>query len=212
MKTKMNAFLSFRPAGFLTGALMALFLIPSGAQAQLGVAAGLNFESMSDISGSRSATYENASGYHFGVFFDTDSSPLALRLGAYYRDMGDVELDLGDFGQLFDLSLLDVAVDVRFAVLPLPLVKAFVSAGPVVSFPSSSNDEYKQSLESAAVSGNVGGGLAISLGGLTLTPEIRYSIGVSRFMNDSFSIRGIEFDSDTVQRNNSVMLRLGIVL
>jgi hypothetical protein len=123
-----------------------------------------------------------------------------------------VELDLGDFGQLFDLSLLDVAVDVRFAVLPLPLVKAFVSAGPVVSFPSSSNDEYKQALESAAVSGNVGGGLAISLGGLTLTPEIRYSIGVSRFMKDSFSIRGIEFDTDTVQRNNSVMLRLGIVL
>jgi len=186
--------------------------MPQRADAQLGVAAGLNFESLTDISGSRSATYDNASGYHFGVFFDTDSSPLALRLGAYYRDMGEVELDLGEFGQAFDLSLLDVALDVRFAVLPLPLVKAFVSAGPVVSFPSSSNDEYKESLQSTTVSGNVGGGLAISLGGLTLIPELRYSIGVSRFMKDEFSIRGIEFVTDDVQRSNSVMLRLGIVL
>jgi len=189
-----------------------LVFMPQRADAQLGVAAGLNFESLTDISGSRSATYDNASGYHFGVFFDTDSSPLALRLGAYYRDMGEVELDLGEFGQAFDLSLLDVALDVRFAVLPLPLVKAFVSAGPVVSFPSSSNDEYEESLQSTTVSGNVGGGLAISLGGLTLIPELRYSIGVSRFMKDEFSIRGIEFVTDDVQRSNSVMLRLGIVL
>ncbi|MGA0254408.1 MAG: PorT family protein [Rhodothermales bacterium] len=201
-----------RRAALLLAAITMLVFMPQRADAQLGVAAGLNFESLTDISGSRSATYDNASGYHFGVFFDTDSSPLALRLGAYYRDMGEVELDLGEFGQAFDLSLLDVALDVRFAVLPLPLVKAFVSAGPVVSFPSSSNDEYKESLQSTTVSGNVGGGLAISLGGLTLIPELRYSIGVSRFMKDEFSIRGIEFVTDDVQRSNSVMLRLGIVL
>ena len=201
-----------RRAALLLAAITMLVFMPQRAYAQLGVAAGLNFESLTDISGSRSATYDNASGYHFGVFFDTDSSPLALRLGAYYRDMGEVELDLGEFGQAFDLSLLDVALDVRFAVLPLPLVKAFVSAGPVVSFPSSSNDEYKESLQSTTVSGNVGGGLAILLGGLTLIPELRYSIGVSRFMKDEFSIRGIEFVTDDVQRSNSVMLRLGIVL
>jgi len=200
-----------RSAAVLMMALLVIALVPGRAQAQLGVAAGLNFENMSDISGSRSATYEAASGYHFGVFFDTDSSPLALRLGAYYRDMGDVELDLGAFGEVFDLSLLDVALDVRFAVLPLPLVQAFVSAGPVISFPSSSNDEYKESLESASMSGNVGAGLAFSLAGLTLTPELRYSIGVSRFMKDEFSIRGIDFETDDVHRNNSVMLRLGVI-
>jgi hypothetical protein len=31
-------------------------------------------------------------------------------------------------------------------------------------------------------------------------------------MKDEFSIRGIEFVTDDVQRSNSVMLRLGIVL
>ncbi|MGB0649756.1 MAG: hypothetical protein ACPGQT_02475 [Rhodothermales bacterium] len=188
-----------------------LALMPMTANAQLGVAAGLNFDDLSDITGSRSATYENSTGYHFGVFFDTASSPIALRLGAYYRDMGEVELNLGEFGQFFNLSLLDVAADVRFAVLPLPIVKGFVSAGPVVSFPSSSNDEFKESLESASVSGNVGAGMAISLGGMTLTPEIRYSIGVSRFMKDEFSIGGIDFETEVIQRSNSVMLRFGFI-
>lgn len=185
--------------------------MPQSAHAQLGVAAGLNFDDLSDISGSRSATYESSSGYHFGVFFDTGSSPIALRLGAYYRDMGEVELDLGEFGEFFDLSLLDVAADVRFSVLPLPLVEGFVSAGPVISFPSSSNDEYAETLESNSISGNVGAGLAISLGGMTLTPELRYSIGVSRFMKDEFSIRGIDFETDDAQRSNSVQLRLGLI-
>lgn len=202
---------NLQTAAFLLIVVLAISLFPNRAHAQLGVAAGLNFENMSDISGSRDATFDNASGYHFGVFFDTDSSPIALRLGAYYRDMGDVVIDLGEFGQSLDLSLLDVAVDVRFAVLPLPLVKAFVSAGPVVSFPNSENAEYQEALQSAHVSGNVGAGVAISLGGLTLTPELRYSIGVSRFMKDEFSIRGVQFDSNDVQRNNSVMLRLGVI-
>jgi len=193
-------------------ALVAVTLLPGRAHAQLGIAAGLNFEQISDISGNRSATFENASGYHFGVFFDTGSTPLALRLGAYYRDMGDVDLDLGQFTESLDLSLLDVAVDVRFAVISLPVFQAFVSGGPVVSFPSSDSDEYHQALESAHVSGNVGGGLAISLGGITLTPELRYSVGVSRLMKDEFSIRGVEFETDNVQRANSVMLRLGIIL
>ena len=185
--------------------------MPQSAHAQLGIAAGLNFDDLSDISGSRTATYENSAGYHFGVFFDTESSPIALRLGAYYRDMGEVELDLGEFGEFFDLSLLDVAADVRFSVLPLPIVKGFVSAGPVISFPSSPNDEYKESLESKSISGNVGAGLAISLGGMTLTPELRYSIGISRFMKDEFSIGGINFQTDEVQRSNSVQLRLGFI-
>jgi hypothetical protein len=31
-------------------------------------------------------------------------------------------------------------------------------------------------------------------------------------MKDEFSIRGVQFETDNVQRANSVMLRLGIIL
>ena len=183
---------------------------PLSAHAQLGVAAGLNFDELSDISGNREATFNNSTGYHFGVFFDTDSRPLALRIGAYYRDLGDVDVSLGELTDVFDLSMLDVAVDVRMTVLPTPVISPFISAGPVLSFPSSSNDAYKQSMESKTLSGNVGAGLMISLGGLTLTPELRYAVGISRLLKDDFSIRGVEISTDELQRQNSVMLRLGL--
>ncbi|MDA0378904.1 MAG: outer membrane beta-barrel protein [Bacteroidetes bacterium] len=191
--------------------LLASLLVPATAQAQLGVAAGLNFDELSDISGSRQATFDNSTGYHFGVFFDTDSRPLALRIGAYYRDMGDVDVRLGDLGDSFDLAMLDVAVDVRMTVLPTPVISPFISAGPVLSFPDSNNEEYKQSMESKTLSGNVGAGLTISLGGMTLVPELRYAVGISRLLKDDFTIRGVEISTDELQRQNSVMLRLGLI-
>ena len=191
--------------------LMAMFILPEQARAQLGVAAGLNFDQLSDVSGNRKATFDNSTGYHFGIFFDTDSRPLALRLGAYYRDMGDVDVDLGGLGDTFDLALLDVAVDVRISVLPTPVIHPFVSAGPVISFPSSDNDEYNDSMQSMTMSGNVGGGVAISLGGMTLTPELRYNVGVSRFFKEDFTVRGVQVTTDEMQRQNSVMLRLGLI-
>lgn len=204
---------TFRKAAVptLVFVLMAMFILPGQARAQLGVAAGLNFDQLSDVSGSRSATFENSTGYHFGLFFDTDSRPLALRLGAYYRDMGDVDIDLGGLGDTFDLALLDVAVDVRLTVLPTPIIHPFISAGPIISFPTSDNDEYNDAMQSTTLSGNIGGGVAISLGGLTLTPELRYNVGVSRFFKDEFTVRGVEITTDELQRQNSVMLRLGLI-
>jgi hypothetical protein len=192
-------------------AILSIGFFPVSAHAQLGMAAGLNFDEMSDINGSRKATFDNSTGYHFGVFFDTDSKPLALRIGAYYRDMGDVEVQLDQVGDLFDLAMLDVALDVRMTVLPTPVISPFISAGPVLSFPDSNNEEYKSAMESKTLSGNVGAGLAITLGGMTLVPELRYAVGISRLLKDDFTVRGVAISTDELQRQNSVMLRLGVI-
>jgi len=54
---------------------------PRESHAQLGVAAGLNFDRLSDIdAGSRSATFDNATGYHVGVFYDLGLGPPGVRL------------------------------------------------------------------------------------------------------------------------------------
>ena len=198
-----------RLLSFLT--ILSIGFFPVSAHAQLGMAAGLNFDEMSDINGSRKATFDNSTGYHFGVFFDTDSKPLALRIGAYYRDMGDVEVQLDQVGDLFDLAMLDVALDVRMTVLPTPVISPFISAGPVLSFPDSNNEEYKSAMESKTLSGNVGAGLAITLGGMTLVPELRYAVGISRLLKDDFTVRGVAISTDELQRQNSVMLRLGVI-
>ncbi len=190
--------------------LMALMSFANTAQAQLGVAAGLNFEDLSDISGDREATFDNANGYHVGVFYDLGAGPIALRVGAFFRDVGDVELTLDGVEDAFDLRMVDVPVDLRFNLTATPIISPYVMVGPVLSFPSSGNDEYDNVLADVSVSGNVGVGLAISLGSLRLYPELRYAIGVSRFMKDNFSIGSVAFEADEMQRQNSVMLRLGI--
>ena len=190
--------------------LLALLWSPQSSFAQLGVAAGLNFDTMSDISGNREATFENATGYHVGLFYNIGMGPVGLRIGGFYRDISGLETDLAGASDAFDLTMIDVPIDLRFNLTATPLIRPYLLAGPVFSFPSSSDPEYDEALEQVSVSGNVGGGLAISVGAITLFPEIRYVIGVSRFMKDKFEIGGFEFDSDEAQRQNSVMLRLGI--
>lgn len=191
--------------------LLVLLISPSAANAQIGIAAGLNFDELSDIGGSRKATFESANGYHVGLFYDLGLGPVALRIGGFYRDLGEIEVNLDGVSGAFSLSSIDIQVDVRFNLTSTPVIRPYLLVGPVFSFPSSGDDDYDDALEDVSVSGNVGAGIALNLGGLKLFPEFRYSIGVSRFMKDDFSIGNIAFESDDTQRQNSVMLRLGIV-
>lgn len=194
--------------------LLALFFIAaissSHSVAQFGIAAGMNFETMSDISGSREATFENVTGYHAGMFYDFGLGAVGLKVGAYLRDLSNVEMNRSGFIDSFDIVLIDVPVDLRFNLTATPVIRPYILAGPVFSFPSSTNEEYDKALEKVNVSGNVGGGFAIDIAGVTLFPEIRYVIGVTRFLKDKFEIGGFEFDANEAQRQNSVMLRLGI--
>ena len=190
--------------------IAALLWMPSQSMAQLGVAAGLNFDEMSDISGDREATFENASGYHVGVFYDIGAGPIGLRIGGYYREIADIEVDLDGLRGAFDLTMIDVPIDLRLNLTATPVIKPYIFGGPVISIPSSTDDDYDGALEDFAVSGNVGAGVAIKLGALRLYPEFRYAIGVSRFMKDEFEIGNVSFNSEEAQRQNSIMLRLGI--
>ncbi len=194
----------------LTLILAILILTPTQAQGQLGIAAGLNYDELSDISGNREAAFDNASGYHVGVFYDLSLATVGLRVGAFYRDAGDVDVSISDVDDTFALTSWDFPVDIRFNLSATPVIRPYVMVGPVFSFPSSGADEYDGALEDVSISGNIGAGLELSLGSIRLYPEFRYSIGVSRFMKDKFSIGGVEFDADEIQRQNSVMLRLGI--
>ena len=72
----------------------------------------------------------------------------------------------------------------------------------------------EDAFEDLLISGSVGVGVEVALPaiGLRLFPELRYSFGLSRFMKDSFSVGGIEFDVEDHTRLNAVMLRLGVGL
>lgn len=185
------------------------------AHAQLGVAAGLNFDRLGDISTqSGAANFDNATGYHFGVFFDLGALPIAVRPGVFIRKAGDVDWNVTGVVESFDLTLIEVPIDVRIPLLQAPLLKPYLLGGPVVSFPRSNRDEIQDSFEDFLLSGSIGVGVEVKVPaiGLRLYPEVRYAFGVSRFMKDSFTIGGVSFDAEDSTRLSAVMVRLGVGL
>jgi len=190
-----------------------LTLWPGSAHAQFGVAAGLNFERLSDIEAFNvKTTFDNANGYHVGVFYDLGLGVAGIRIGAFYRDLG--EFDAGDSVQedlqKVDMTMIDFPVDVRVNLTSTPAVSPYVLAGPVFSLPSSGNDVIDGTLESLFISGNVGFGVSLNLGGIRLLPEFRYAIGISRLVKDGAQIGGVDLVANNT-KVNTAMLRLGVI-
>lgn len=191
--------------------LLALLLAsnPKTASAQLGIAVGGNFNELSDID---SATFDNATGFHVGVFYDLGVGPVALRPGLFYMDAGDFDANGDGFeSQSFDLQFIEIPVDVRFNVLTAPIVRPYVLAGPVLRFAQTSDDDFKDSLKEISYAANVGFGIEIGppVGGFTLYPEIRYAFGISSITDDN-EFLGASFTADEDQQFNAFMLRLGV--
>lgn len=194
---------------------LGLLAVPQ-AQAQLGIAAGANFDRFSDIeSQNYQATFDNATGFHVGLFYDLAVGPLALRPGLFYMDVGDVQPALaGDStpnAESFDVSLIEVPIDARFRLMMLPLVQPYVLAGPSFRFASSGDDDFNEAMNDFSMAGNVGLGLEIGLPASTLRlfPEVRYAFGLSSFAED-FEFQGANIQIDDGTRLNNFMLRLGL--
>ena len=211
----MNRFLpmKYKPLSFVIILALYSFGMSSQALAQFGLAAGLNFDSFEDIQvNNRQTTYDNATGYHFGIFLDLGAGPIGLRPGVYYREFGDIETNVTGVLESFDLSLVEVPIDLRLSLAAIPVIRPYVTAGPVLSFASTTNEDYKDLFSKFYVSANIGVGLEIMVPGvgLRLLPEIRYALGITELMKDSFEVRGVSFTADDTQRLNGVMLRLGV--
>lgn len=198
--------------GAVVSALALLLSVtPREASAQLGIAAGANFDDLSDISGDREATFENATGFHIGVFYDLPLGAMALRPGLFYMNVGSFDVD-SEFSAVrsVDLSLVEVPVDLRLRMM-MPLVKPYATIGPVLRFANSSDDDFSESLTNFSVAGNVGVGVEIGAPGaqIRLLPEIRYSFGITR-MTEDIEFLGATFTAEEELRLNSFMLRLGV--
>lgn len=162
---------------------------------QLGVAAGLDFESLSDIEtttdASENATVENATGYHLGVVYELGLGPINLRPGLYYRKVGEYEFPTSTS----DVTAWEVPVDVRVSVLPIPVVNPYLVGGPKAVFPRADISEFEDELEDVSYTLNIGAGANISVPGvgLTLQPELRYEFGATDYVSDEFEFGGTTF-------------------
>ncbi|WP_263786152.1 porin family protein [Salinibacter grassmerensis] len=197
-------------------ALFLLGLVVTPAQAQLGVSGGLNFESAGDIETSRTgnATLDNSTGYHVGLVYELGLGAATIRPGFFYRRVGTFEFS-GDVLQgetQFDVSSWQVPVDVRFTVLPTPLVKPYVLAGPMATFPRGEGD-FGDATEDISYSLNVGIGANISIPtvSLKIQPELRYEFGASKFIKDDFEIGGTSFQPQDSPSFSAFGLRVNVI-
>lgn len=205
----------------ITGsALLVLLLLGiSGtpAQAQLGVAAGLNFNSLDDIEtttdAEQNATVENATGYHVGLVYDLGVGPVKLRPGLLYRNVGSYDVSgLPDTDEV-DVTAFEVPVDVRVTLLPSPLVSPYLLGGPKLFLPRSENNAFDDGLEGVSFVFDVGVGADVSIpgAGLTLQPELRYEFGATDYVDDSFEIGGTTFNPSE-RKLSAFALRLNVLL
>jgi len=195
-------------------ALLLLGIAGSPAQAQLGVSAGLNFDSIDEIeTSSRSETVDNSTGYHIGVVYDLGLGPVSVRPGLFYRKVGSYDFsgipDVDD--DEVDVTAFEVPVDVRVTVLPVPLVSPYLLGGPNLFFPRSGNAEFDDGLEEVSFTFNVGVGADVSVPGvgLTLQPELRYEFGTTDYVDD-FSIGETDFNP-TDRKISAFALRLNVL-
>lgn len=201
---------------FLYVAILLSVLVPATAQAQLGVSLGLNFNRLSDIkTGDTRATFDNSQGWHIAVWFDLPLGPVAIRPGLRYMDAGALyqgfREDLAQpVSEGFNVSMLEIPIDVRYR-MTLPLLTPYLMAGPVLRFPTGSDNEIKDNLKEFSLAGSLGVGVEVNLLGLRLYPELQYTFGITEFA-DKFEVAGVEFSPDARQHLNAVMLRVGVGL
>lgn len=190
--------------------------IAQPAQAQFGVAGGLNFESADDIQlpNDNEATLGNARGYHLGVVFGFDLGPSSIRPGVFYRRVGTYEFPgaPGTEGESFDVTSYEVPIDLRFDVLATQAVRPYVLAGPQMTFPQGEGD-FDEATEDISFSLNIGAGLSFGAetGGVQLQPEIRYELLGTRFIDEEFSIGDQDFEPEDGPSLSSLSLRLNLI-
>jgi len=180
------------------------------AQAQFGIGAGLNFNDLDDIdTSSGSATFDESTGYHFGLFLNLGSGPVSVRPGVFYHQNGTYDFPDGDE---LKMSAVEVPIDIRLDFAPGSPVGIYLLAAPVVTFPTAGEDDFGEAFKDFSLSADVGAGLAFGLpgGGLTLMPELRYSMGVTDYWSDDFSVGSVTV-SPGDRRLSKWMLRLNVM-
>lgn len=196
----------------IPGVLAASFLMLATAlplQGQgLGISVGANFNELNDIEvGSTSATFENSTGYHLGLFLELGGGPISLRPGVFYHKVGRYEFP---GGTEIDLSAIEVPVDIRLSLGSGGVLRPYILGAPVLTFPRT--DEFDDAVEDITLTADIGAGLELNLAGLRLLPELRYGIGVTEYLSDSFEVGGSTITpSDSDRRVSKVMLRLSVM-
>ena len=77
-------------------------------------------------------------------------------------------------------------------------------------FPAALDVEIAEDVKTLSLAVELGAGVKLTLGKLSLFPEIAYVYGVTNFIGDSISVGPVTLDTADKQSLNSAMLRLAV--
>ncbi|MBL7978102.1 MAG: outer membrane beta-barrel protein [Bacteroidetes Order II. Incertae sedis bacterium] len=193
------------------GFVALIFLLTPAANAQFGIEGGLTFNQLSDAKVNNvTESFESAQGKHLGIFYGMGRN-VGLRLGLRYSDAEGLYKGLSSGNtEGFKASFVEMPVDLRLRV-NTPLLKPYLVAGPLLRVAAGSdNDEFKDAIKSLNVAASIGGGVELRLGGLSLYPEINYTVGVSSFLKTGATVGGISINAADDSQLNQFVIKLGI--
>lgn len=203
---------------------LGLALAGTPAKAQLGVAGGYNLDMISNpgFSSSTTNSFESTGGFNIGLFYNFPlGDRLSIRPGVFLQQSSfEWKLDGVKFSPLEeDLRVVRIPFDVRYRI-PMGGMTPYVTAGPGVNFVQTNQHDLRMVLsgqESGSTvfaSVNVGVGLELPVPslGLSLQPELRYGQALSGFVEESYTIRTVEYEAEDSLSINNLSFRLGISL
>ena len=193
-----------------------LMFVPAAIAQTLGVSVGGNFQRLSDISVNALETqFESQTGWHAGVWIELPLGPAALRGGGRYMAAGKLfeglKTSYPAAQDNFDISLVELYLLFRLG-LPSPVVSPYVFAGPVFRIPANTDKEISDDLKILSYAGEIGGGIKIDLGPISLYPEVAYVFGITRFIENELVLQLISLEVGDPQRLNMAMVRLSVGL
>ncbi|MCY4170594.1 MAG: PorT family protein [Bacteroidetes bacterium] len=197
--------------------ILVCFFLVSGVSAQnFGVSVGANFQRLNDIALNELETkFESQNGWHVGAWIELPLGPAALRGGARYMAAGKlfegIQESHSSVRDNFDVSLVEIYLILRLG-FPSPVVSPYVFAGPVFRLPAQNDADISNDLKILSYAGEIGGGLEIGLGPVTLHPELAYVFGITRFIENELILQQIKLQAGDPQRLNVAMLRLSVGL
>lgn len=193
-------------AGLALGLACAL---PADAEAQIGILAGYNRDSLAEFLPENGFDLTDITdGYHVGVFLNFNLATFSIRPAVIYHRMPELVAMAGDERVHFDIDLVEIPLDFRIR-LPLPAVQPYVLGGPVLTFPSSTFSGVDDLLTARPVRAEFGVGVELDLG-FRLWPEVRYGFGTGALMGSDVAVGSGVLRGDGEPRHDTLTLRLGI--
>lgn len=191
--------------------LFSVFSVNS-AHAQIGFSFGANSNKLTEVDSF--TEFENAQGWHIGVWFDMPAGPLELRPGLRYVSAGSVFEIAQDAESSFrddvNISVFEIPLDFRFR-FNMEIIRPFVAVGPILRFPTGGGDDIA-GMKGMHVAGGFGVGLELRVSRVMLYPELKYVFGITPFVDSEFQIAQRTYRSDNTQLLNGFMIRFAVGL